>query len=140
MYVLGDFLIDDQFCNAVVDTIIDGLRPESTIRNILWPKDLNLVWTRTIPGSMQRKVLVDLIIIDHGSVSCTYHLPGKHLWAKELTAEVFTRIGEHKEVAVALLKMDRNEIQKTIKAAVPHPCAQNKCHYHKHGEGYPACT
>jgi len=140
LYLLGDFLDDDRFCNAVIDMLIDKSRHGGPEPITFWPQGLNRVWSETFPGSMLRRVLVDFIILERGGLSRTVKFICKNDWSKDLMAGVLTRIGEHKEVAGALLMIIRDKIQEAIKSAVQHPGDQDKCNYHKHGEGYPRCS
>ena len=65
IYVLGDFLIDDRFSNAVMDTLIlECHRAHPWLR--FSPADIDFAWEKTMPASRLRKVLVELIICDLG--------------------------------------------------------------------------
>lgn len=143
LYMLGDFLHDDRFSNAVMDALIS----ESNC-GCPWlrfsPADIDSVWNKTMPGCRMRKVLVDLIIRDLGGDITSPCFGEKGTWRHEVTVEVFARMLETKQVAVAMFTSlgEQVKVQQAIRSAVGHPeDSKNKCtDYHKHGEGYPACT
>jgi len=140
LYLLGQDLEDDRFCNAVIDTLLDEHRPGNSEIMIFSPQAIQWIWNRTLPGSILRKILIDFVILDMGGAVHVPRFMPDHTWPREASVEVLARLGEHKEVAGALLSMDLEMIRKAIKATIQHPRTQNKCDYHKHGEDYPRCT
>jgi hypothetical protein len=143
LYVLGDFLVDDRFCNAVIDSLI---RESSSRWPFLrfWPADINSAWDKTMPGSRLRKVLIDLMIRDLSGEMTAPCFRGKGTWCHAVTAEILSRMAENKQVAVKMFTVlaEQVEMRQSMSSAVEHPRDnKNKCaDYHKHGEGYPACT
>lgn len=141
LYLLGDFLGDDRFDNAVIDTLISGCQAVSPWR--FAPADLDFVWERTLPGSTLRKFLVELIV---RFVSSDWAAPYFHKLgscSKYVTADIFARMSESSEVADEILWPlgDNGKIRKAMKAAVEHPKDnKDKCAYHRHNEGYPRCA
>ena len=138
-YLLGDFLVDDRFCNAIMDLII---RKYGAL--VFAPEDINSVWRETTPGSGIRKVLVDLIIRDLSGDGYSPCFTAKGVWNHEVTADVFARMAESKRVALGMFAAlgGPSNVQESLRSAVKHPKDnENKCaDYHKHGEGYPRCT
>ena len=142
LYLLGDFLVDDRFCNTVMDVTIGEC---STPLLEFYPQDINFVWSETTSGSRIRRVLVDLIIRDlsgDGRSPCFW---AKDDWSHEVTAGVSARIVESKDVALGMFAALRgqgpSEVRQIVRSAVKRPKDnRNKCaDYHEHGEGYPRC-
>ena len=143
LYLLGDFLIDDRFCNAVIDTLIRDSRAHYPW-TIFLSEDIDYVRRKTVPGSRLRKVLVDLIIRDLSGDSHTLRFSNKGAWSHEVTAEVLARMVESKQVASQSFDAVKgpSNVQQAMGSAVEHPKDnKNKCaDYHRHGEGYPKCS
>ena len=88
LYLLGDFLIDDKFCNVVMDALIlESQRRSPWIRFL--PADIDFAWDKTMPGSRLRKVLVELIIRDMSFDMASPCFRGKVTWCPEVTGEIF---------------------------------------------------
>lgn len=143
LYLLGDFLIDDRFCNAVIDALIGDSQAVSPWL-VFYPTDIDSVWNKTMPGSRMRKVLVDLIIRDLSRDIASPSFKNKGTWCHEVTVDILARMAETKQAAVELFAVfeDQAKVRQAMRSAVGHPKNnKNKCaDYHKHGEGYPACT
>ena len=141
LYLLGDFLVDDRFCNAVMDFII---RESGTLLLAFLSEEIDYVWNQTTPGSRMRRVLVDLIIRDLSGDTASTYFCNRGAWNSEVTAEVFARMAEFKDVALGMFAAleGPSNVQQSVKSAVKHPRDnENKCaDYHKHSEGYPRCT
>ena len=142
LYLTGEFLVDDRFCNAVMGVII---RECSIYPRMLdfCPKHINSIWSETTPGSRIRRVLVDFIIRDLSGDGFLPLFRRKDAWSHEVTADVFARMAESKEVALGVFAALKgpSDVQQSVRSAVKHPKDnKNKCaDYHKHGEGYPRC-
>lgn len=143
LYVLGDFLCDDRFSNAVMDALI--LESQSWYPWLEFSAaDVDFAWEKTIPGSRLRKVLVELII---RYMSRDVHSPffdGMGTWCQEVTARVFARMAESKQIVVEMLARERNSdrLNQVLQFTVENPNdSKNRCaDYHKHDEGYPRCS
>jgi hypothetical protein len=143
LYVLGDFLSDDQFSNAVMDALIRESQ-RWTPRLAFATVDVDFAWDKTMPGSGLRNVLVDLIIRDLSGDPSSHPFRGRGTWCHEVTAEVLTRMSVTKQLAVGMFAALKSEasVRRVARSAVEHPKDnKNKCaDYHKHGEGHPKCT
>lgn len=97
-----------------------------------------------MPGSRLRKVLVDLIVHDVSGDSLSPSFRGTGRWCHEVTAEVFARMAESKQLAIKMFAALEGHVKacEFAKSAVCHPKdSEEKCtDYHKHGEGYPRCS
>jgi hypothetical protein len=145
LYLLGDFLIDDRFCNTVIDALIgDSQAADPWL--LFDSATIDSLWNKTMPGSEMRKVLVDLILRDLSGDEFSPCFTDRGNWCHDVTAEVLTRMSATKQLAVemfAVLKAPaRSKVKQATRSAVGHPKDnKNKCtDYHKHGEGYPICT
>lgn len=101
LYLLGDFLVDDRFCNTVMDIIIRESEPKYPLLEFC-SKRINSMWSETNPASKIRRVLVDLIIRDLSGDSASPWFYGRGFWSHEVTAEVFARMVESKDVALGM--------------------------------------
>jgi hypothetical protein len=143
LYVFGDFLSDDRFSNAVIEALI-----LKSHRGYPWLTfslaDIDFGWDKTMPGCRLRKLLVDFVIRDLSADITSPCFMDKSSWCSEVTAEVFARMANSKQIAVEMFARDRNpkRMDLAIQSAVEHlKDNKNKCaDYHKHGEGHPACT
>lgn len=143
LYVLGDFLVDDRFCNTVMDTLI--LESQRGYPRLAFsPADIDSAWEKTMPGSGLRKVLVDLVIRDMSGDGLSPRFWAKGIWCHEVTAEVFARMAESKQIAVEMFAGLTGQVKlcQGAKSAVCHPKhIKNICaDYRKHGEDYPRCS
>jgi hypothetical protein len=66
LWLLGESLGDDQFCNAIIDIIVHPPPGEARIDLLYFWLDINQAWSKTRPGFMLRKILVELIVCDIG--------------------------------------------------------------------------
>lgn len=129
LYILGDYLGDDSFCNAIVDTLIQV--PLKTYNMLVFDNaTVDLAWNKTLPGSTLRKVLVDLIICDIGDVGVGIApiFEDRGSWSKDVSIEVFARMDGNKE------------LQKAMESAVTNPAkGTDRCAYHRHEDGAADC-
>jgi hypothetical protein len=142
LYLLGDLLIDERFCNVVIDTLIHHAQVAYPFL-VFDPADLDAVWDKTMPGSGLRNVLVDLIIRNLCQrVSPVFRARGS--WCHGVIDDVLARMAETKQVAIEMFAAleSHTSVRRVARFAVEHPKDnRNKCaDYHKHGEDYPACT
>ena len=101
LYVLGDFLGDDRFCKNVIDALIGN----SVLMNtgiVFSSAAVDFAWEKTASGSSLRKVLLELIMCNLGSVSFAPVFYGMGAWSKEVSVDVFRYMTEYPCVQAAV--------------------------------------
>lgn len=131
LYVLGDYLEDDHFSNAIIDTLVQN--SSCFASGMVWRRStVDMAWDETQPESPLRKVLTRLIACSvggHNDWSKTPKFLGSGTWSKEVSTEVFAELNQW------------YAIQGAIKETVEFPVnSKDTCAYHLHGEGYPECS
>ena len=143
MYLLGDFLIDDRFCNAVIEILIRGSGATDPLLLFSF-EDVDSIWSVTTPGSRLRTDSADLIVRDLSGDRGAPYFKRRGTWGHDVAVEVLARMAEFKLAALKIFAAieDSTETLETIKSAVGHPKDnKNKCaDYHKHDERYSRCT
>lgn len=128
LYILGDYLGDDRFCNNVIDTLVKNCSWTDTGMTFT-SSDIDLAWDKTASGSTLQRVLVDFILCDLESDVFAPKIEDKGAWSKEVSTEVFRRLAEyacvHTTVSMARVSLSDN---------------QDVCEYHRHDEEYPKCS
>jgi len=128
LYVLGDYLGDDRFGNAVIDILVrNSSFGKSCIK--IEGATVNMAWDKTLPGSPLRNLLVQLIVCDLMDEIDSPCFPGADIWSKEVSAEVLNEIRAYSH--------SKNQIKSTVQCPVHN---KEKCAYHKHDKEYPGCT
>ena len=146
LYLLGDYLGDDRFMNAIIDALVQESLPTSPAMSFS-AADVDTVWQKTLPDSKLRKALTDLIVHEIGS--STHHRLFRHkgTWPTEISAEILTRMIGSKQMTATMYAQifaqmqDGGGLKKALESSGEHPNARkDKCEYHRHDEGNPRCT
>lgn len=132
LYVLGDFLGDDRFCNAIIDTLVhhvnrDNAKSESVI--VFDTTSVDLAWDRTARGSPLQRVLTELILCDLGDHPRVPMFLNRGAWSPEASVDIFEHIQNHRSLVKAIEPLAKDP-----------RVNKDKCAYHKHGKGCPKCT
>lgn len=101
LYVLGDFLGDDRFCRNVIDALIGN----SVLMNtgiVFSSAAVDFAWEKTASGSSLRKVLLELIMCNLGSVSFAPGFYDMGAWSKEVSVDVFRYMTKYPCVQAAV--------------------------------------
>ena len=101
LYVFGDFLGDDRFCKNVIDALIGN----SVLMNtgiVSSSAAVDFAWEKTASGSILRKVLLELIMCNLGSVSFAPVFRDMGAWSKELSVDIFRYMTEYPCVQAAV--------------------------------------
>ena len=101
LYVLDDFLGDDRFCKNVIDALVGN----SVLMNtgiVFSSAAVDFAWETTGAGSILRKVLLELIMCNLGSVSFAPVFHDMGAWSKEVSVGIFRYMTEYPCVQAAL--------------------------------------
>jgi hypothetical protein len=131
LYVLRDYLEDDHFSNAIIDTLIQNSSYFAS--GMVWKRStVDMAWDETQPESPLRRVLARLIACSVGSHNDWSKSPRFlrfGIWSKEVSAEVFAELDQWFAV--------QDAIDETVEFPVN---GEDKCAYHLRGEGYQKCS
>lgn len=128
LYILGDYLGDSRFSNAVIDTLLEN--SSYVVSGMVFESStVDLAWEKTSPGSPLRRLLVSFII---GDIRLSMEQPifkDFGAWSKEVSAAVFAQMGRFDGVRVATA----DSVELPVRQGV-------NCDYHKHDKEYPECS
>jgi hypothetical protein len=129
LYVLGDYLGDDRFCNHIIDALI-GHSVFMNTGMVFSSAAVDLAWEKTTSGSTLRRVLLELIVCDLDSVPFASVFEDKGTWAKEVLIDIFNHMAGYPEVQVAINAAMESLSENSV------DCGE----YHRHGEDDPKCS
>lgn len=117
-YILGDFLDDESFCNALIDNLMLLSLFTKTLPD---RASIGKYWAQLPQGSGIRRLLVDLEV-SYGETDCLSS-DNRH-WPYDYLIELVKAYGT-----------DRGTDGKARQ-----PEEREKCYYHRHSEGSPKCA
>jgi hypothetical protein len=130
LYVLGDYLGDNRFCNNVIDALI-GRSVLVDFGMVFSSAALDLAWEKTTPGSILRKVLLEVMMCNLSSIPFPFFFEDMGAWSKEVSVDVFRHMTGYPCIQDAIKAAERN-----IGGEISDMCSE----YHRHGEGEPKCS
>lgn len=129
LYVLGDYLGDDRFSNAVMDTLIEHAVLIEGIILVFDSAAVELAWETTTSSSKLREVLLKLIICDLGGVKFAPVFDAKGTWSQNVSTDVFRALAEPLDISQAV-RLAEESFSKD----------RDACVFHRHGESDPKCS
>lgn len=126
MYVLGDYLGDFQFCNAIIDTWV-----RAALKVLCFPdaETVKYVWERTAADSSSRELFLEKWKGIPSMASAAQHMKENPELPRDFLIDLLAFMGERHG---ANMKRDKKDVEKLW--------TSKKCKFHKHVDDSDKCT
>lgn len=134
LYILGDFLGDNNFCNQVADDILRLFKHEQVVvgTSCMTFSNVQLAWKHTTQGSPLRDLFLGYVCMQISFKA------GKWLSFIEEQRDWLPQGFDSELLKYMATKLANSDVAKTVQITMD-PVRTNRCNYHKHEEGK-SCT